>query len=130
MNKAILLGRLGKDPEAKKLESGVTVVSFSLATSEKYTDKNGEKVEKTEWHNVTVWNKLAEIIEKYFKKGDPILIEGKITTRKWQDKDGNTRYTTEILANSFEFVPSAKTDNNSAPDEQAALDVPNNDLPF
>jgi single-strand DNA-binding protein len=123
MNKAILLGRLGKDPESKKLESGVTVVSFSLATSEKYTDKNGEKVDKTEWHNVTAWNKLAEIIEKYFKKGDPILIEGKITTRKWQDKDGNTRYTTEILANSFEFVPASKTDNNSAPAEM-------NDLPY
>ena len=96
VNKAIIVGRLGKDPEVRHLESGKTVANFSLATSEKYTNKNtGEVVENTEWHNVVFWNELAEVSEKYLNKGDMVYVEGKLRTRSWE-KDGITRYITEI----------------------------------
>lgn len=87
LNKVQLIGRTGKDPEVRHLDSGVTVASFSLATSENYTNKQGEKVEQTEWHNIVAWGKLAEIIEKWVTKGQLLYIEGKLKTRKWE-KDG------------------------------------------
>ena len=97
VNKVILLGRLGKDPEVRHLENGTPVTSFSIATSESYKDKNsGEKVEKTEWHNIVLWRGLAEVAEKYLHKGDQVYIEGKLQTRSWE-KDGVTRYSTEIV---------------------------------
>ncbi len=97
VNKVILIGNLGKDPEVRHLENGTPVTSFSIATSESYKDKNsGEKVEKTEWHNVVLWRGLAEVAEKYLHKGDKVYIEGKLQTRSWE-KDGVTRYTTEIV---------------------------------
>ena len=97
VNKVILVGNLGKDPEVRYLDSGVAVANFSLATTENYKNKQGERVSQTEWHNIVLWRGLAEIAEKWLKKGSSVYIEGKIRARKWEDKDGNTRYTSEIL---------------------------------
>lgn len=101
INKVILVGRTGKDPEVRYLENGTVAANFTLATSEKYTDKAGQKQEITEWHNVSVFGKLAEIVEKYVTKGTLLYIEGQIKTRSWDDKEGNKRYTTEIVLNGF-----------------------------
>jgi len=103
INKAILIGNVGKDPEVNYLDNGVAVAKFSLATTETYK-KDGEKVSITEWHNIVLWRKLAEICEKYVKKGDKLYIEGKISTRSWDDKDGNKRYTTEIIGNQMTML--------------------------
>jgi len=98
LNKVMLIGNLGKDPEVRHLESGSTVASFSVATNENYRDKAGEWQTVTEWHNVVAWRNLAERAERDLKKGNRVYIEGKITTRKWQDQNGNDRYTTEVVA--------------------------------
>ena len=99
MNRATLIGRLGRDPEIKTTQGGSRVVSFSIATSERWRDKNtGERKEKSEWHNIVIWNEgIGKVVEQYLKKGSMCLIEGKIETRKWQDRDGNDRYITEIV---------------------------------
>jgi single-strand DNA-binding protein len=99
VNKVILVGRLGKDPEVRRLSNGDPVVSFSLATSETWRDKNsGERKEKTEWHNVVIFNDgLAKVAEQYLRKGSEVYVEGQLQTRKWQDKEGRDRYTTEIV---------------------------------
>lgn len=104
LNKVMLIGRLGKDPEAYHFDSGRIKVSFPLATSDSYTNKEGVKVEETEWHNVVMWSKQAEIAEKYLRKGKLVFIEGRIKTRTWDDKDGNKRYTTEIEAATFTML--------------------------
>ncbi len=104
VNKVILVGHLGKDPEVRHLENGVNVASFSLATTETITNKNGEKQDLTEWHNIVVWRGLADVAEKYLKKGKQIYVEGKIRTRSWDDKEGVKRYTTEIVADSFTML--------------------------
>jgi len=104
----ILIGNLGKDPEIRSLEGGVKVANFSLATSETYKGKNGEKVESTEWHNIVLWRGLAEVAESYLKKGNSVFIEGKIRTRDWTDKDGNKRYTTEIVADNMVMLGSRR----------------------
>ena len=101
VNRVILIGNLGKDPEIRGLEGGVKVANFSLATTETYKGKNGEKVEQTEWHSIVLWRGLAEVAESYLKKGNSIFIEGKLKTRDWTDKDGNKRYTTEIVADNM-----------------------------
>jgi single-strand DNA-binding protein len=102
MNRAIICGRLGRDPESRNLQSGGKVVSFSVATSEAWTDKSGEKQELTEWHNVVIFNeKIGEVAERYLRKGSEVLIEGKIQTRKWMDKEGQERRTTEIVVPRF-----------------------------
>lgn len=106
VNKVTILGRLGKDPEVKSTQQGTSVVNFTVATSENWKDKNGEKQEKTEWHRIVAFAKLADIIAKYAKKGGQVYIEGKIQTRSWKDKDGQTKYTTEIIAQTFQFVGS------------------------
>lgn len=104
VNKVILVGRLGKDPEIRNLDSGVSVANFTLATSETYRDKTtGEKKEITEWHNVVLWRGLAEIAQKYLHKGDMVYIEGKLRTRSWE-KEGVTRYTTEIIADNMTML--------------------------
>jgi len=105
VNKAILVGNVGKDPEVRYLDSGVAVATITLATSERgYTLANGTQVpERTEWHNIIAWRGLAEIAEKYIKKGNQLYVEGKITTRKWE-KDGVTRYSTEIIAENIELL--------------------------
>jgi single-strand DNA-binding protein len=106
VNKVILLGHVGKDPDIRHLEGGVTVASFSLATNESFRDKNsGEKREQTEWHNIVTWRNLAESVEKSeLKKGDRVYLEGKIRTRQWQDKEGNKRLTVEIVADTFTII--------------------------
>ena len=105
VNKVTLLGRLGADPESRKTNSGDTVVNFSLATSEKWTDKeSGEKKEQTEWHRVIAFKRTAEIIQQYVKKGDQIYVEGKLQTRKWQDKNGQDRYTTEVVVRDMQLL--------------------------
>lgn len=104
VNKVILVGRLGKDPEVRHLENGATVANFSMATSEVYRDRQtGEKREQTEWHNVVLWRGLAEVAEKYVKKGDMIYVEGKLRTRSWE-KDGVTRYTTEVVGDNMTML--------------------------
>ena len=112
VNKVILIGNLGKDPEIKNLEGGITVASFSVATSENFRDKNsGEKREQTEWHNIVMWRNVAESVEKSeLKKGDRIYLEGKIKSRKWQDKEGNQRMNYEIVADSFTIINRKKAD--------------------
>lgn len=105
VNKVILIGNLGRDPEVRYLESGVPVAGFSLATSETYTDRTtGERRNQTEWHNIVLWRGLAEVAEKYLKKGQKVYIEGKLRTRSWNDKDGNMRYTTEIIADNMTML--------------------------
>ena len=103
VNKVILVGNLGKDPDVRRLNSGDQVVNFSLATSENWRDKtSGERKEKTEWHNVVIFNEnLGKVVEQYCKKGSKVYVEGQLQTRKWQDKDGNDRYTTEIVLQRF-----------------------------
>lgn len=104
VNKVILVGRLGKDPEVRHLENGATVANFSIATSETYKDRQtGERREQTEWHNVVLWRGLAEVAEKYVKKGDMIYVEGKLRTRSWE-KDGVTRYTTEVVGDNMTML--------------------------
>ena len=98
-NKVILIGNLGKDPEVRHLDGGVSVAKFSLATNESYKDKSGEWVQKTEWHDIVLWRGLAEKAERELKKGSSAFVEGKLTHRKWQDKEGVERYTTEVVAN-------------------------------
>lgn len=97
VNKVILLGNLGKDPEVRHLENGRAVANFSIATSETYKNKQGEKVTNTEWHNIVLWTPLAEIAEKYLNKGNQVYIEGKLTSRSYEDKDGVTKYMTEVV---------------------------------
>ncbi len=98
INKVLLIGNLGRDPEVRKFDNGSTVAKFSLATNENYRDKTGEWQTITEWHNIVVWGPLAERVERDLTKGNMVFIEGKLTTRKWQDQDGNDKYTTEVRA--------------------------------
>lgn len=105
VNKVILIGNLGKDPEVRHLENGGVVANFTLATSEIYTDRStGEKKENTDWHDIVVWRGLAEVAEKYLKKGYKVYVEGKLKKRSWQDKEGNTRYTTEVVADEMTIL--------------------------
>jgi len=106
VNKVILVGRLGKDPETRYMPNGEAVTNCTLATSENWKDKSGEKQEKTEWHNLTFYRRLAEVAGEYLKKGSMIYVEGKITTRKWQDKEGKDRYTTDIIVNEMQMLGS------------------------
>ncbi len=128
VNKVILIGRLGKDPETRYMTSGEAVTNVTLATSENWKDKNGEKQEKTEWHNLVFYRRLAEIAGEYLKKGSQIYVEGKLATRKWQDKEGKDRYTTEIIVNEMQMLGSKQggagsfevVDNQYAPARAAA----------
>lgn len=137
INKVILVGHLGKDPEVRHLEGGATVATFPLATSESYT-KDGKRVEQTEWHNIVLWRGLAEIAEKYLIKGKLVYIEGKIRTRSWDDKDGNKRYTTEIVADNLTMLgkkengegPADRTEASSKVMNDMVVEDPADDLPF
>jgi single-strand DNA-binding protein len=104
VNKVILIGNLGADPEVKYLPSGVPVANVNLATNDSWTDKNGERQERTEWHRLVVWRKLAEIVGQYLKKGSKIYIEGRLETRQWDDQSGQKRYTTEIVVNELQML--------------------------
>ena len=109
VNKVILIGNLGSDPEVKYTPSGVPVANVSLATNESWTDRNGERQERTEWHRLVIWRKLAEIVGQYLRKGSKIYIEGKLQTRSWEDQNGQKRYTTEVVANSMEMLDGGQT---------------------
>ncbi|MBT0664223.1 single-stranded DNA-binding protein [Geobacter pelophilus] len=104
LNKVMLIGNLGKDPEVRYTTSGQAVASFSIATSEKFKNRNGEMEERTEWHNVVLWGRQAEIAGEYLAKGRTVFIEGRLQTRKWQDKDGRDRYTTEIVGDRMQML--------------------------
>ena len=121
VNKAILVGNLGRDPELRRTQSGSSVASFSLATTERWSDKSGERKDRTEWHNIVAWGKLADLANQYLKKGRSVYIEGRITNRSWDDKDGNKRYKTEIVANQIQFLGSpGDTSSSSAPASEPA----------
>lgn len=104
INKVILIGRLGADPEVKTITSGNTVTRLSLATSENWVDKEGQKQERTEWHRVVVWGKLAELCGKYLSKGRQAYVEGRLQTRSWEDQQGQKKYTTEVVASTVQFL--------------------------
>jgi single-strand DNA-binding protein len=106
VNKVILIGRLGKDPEVKYTQGGKAVARFSLATDEAWKDQSGERQQKTEWHNIVAWDKLADICGQYLTKGKQVYIEGRLQTRSWEDKEGNKRYTTEIRADNMVMLGS------------------------
>ncbi len=116
VNKVILVGNLGKDPEIRTLDSGVKVATFSIATSESYTDRNtNEKVEQTEWHNIVLWRGLAEIAEKYLNKGSQVYVEGKLQTRSYETKEGEKRYTTEIVGRNLTMLGGKRDGGSSVP---------------
>lgn len=124
VNKVILIGNLGQDPEMKLMPNGNAVTNVSIATSETWKDKNsGEKQERTEWHRIVFYNKLAEIVASYLNKGSKIYVEGKIQTRKWQDKDGNDRYTTEIIGQQMQMLDSKGYSVQSTSDSQKVKNV-------
>ena len=142
-NKAILIGRLGRDPEVRYTTSGTAVADFSVATNEVWTDQSGERQERTEWHRIVVWRRLAEICEKYLRKGSLVMIEGRIQTREWDDRDGNRRRTTEIVALGMKMLDS-RTDRmgggppadrparrSSAPSQPSQeVEITDDDIPF
>jgi len=137
VNKVILVGNLGKDPEVRHLESGAVVANFPLATSETYKDrKTGQRITQTEWHNVVIWRGLAEVAEKYLKKGSSVYVEGKLRTRSWDDKEGNKRYTTEIVADNMTMLGGRGGDASESagpvPDNSGSSfdDDSSGDLPF
>ena len=113
VNKVILVGRLGKDPETRYMNNGEAVTNATLATSENWKDKTGEKQEKTEWHNLVFYRRLAEVAGEYLKKGAQIYVEGKLQTRKWQTKEGQDRYTTEIIVDQMQMLGGKSTGGSS-----------------
>jgi single-strand DNA-binding protein len=137
VNKAILIGNLGKDPELRYTPGGQAVASFSLATSEKWRDKDGVMQDRTEWHNIVVWGRQAETAKEYLAKGRPVYVEGRIQTRSWDDKDGNKRYTTEIVAQRLQFLGARDQGPTKAPEGgppeaavESDLSGEDDDLPF
>lgn len=125
VNKVLLIGRLGNNPEIRYTNGGTAVANFNMATSENWNDKNGQKQERTEWHRIVVWGKLAELSEKYLSKGRQCYVEGRLQTRSWDDKDGNKRYTTEVVASSIQFLGAPQSASAGA---TAAADM-SSDLP-
>ena len=131
VNKVILVGNLGKDPEIRHLEGGASVANFSLATSESYKDKSGQRVEQTEWHNIVVWRGLADVADKYLKKGMTIYLEGKLRSRSWDDKEGKKNYTTEIVGDTFTILSKKENNTSQNKTEDNSIDSkPSDDLPF
>ena len=139
-----MIGNLGADPEVRSLESGVKVASIRLATTETFKDREGNRSEHTEWHNVVLWRGLAEVAEKYLRKGNSVYIEGRIRTRQWEDKEGNTRYTTEIIADNMTMLGGRRDSGSSDYEKQQSQreevkaednpdkepEAPEDDLPF
>ncbi len=123
INKVILIGRLGSDPEVRYTPSGVAVANFNIATSEEWKDKDsGEKKERTEWHRIVVWRRLGEICGEYLSKGRQVYIEGRLQTRDWEDRDGNKRYTTEIVATDVQFLGSRDSSESARPRSTGSAD--------
>jgi len=135
VNKVILIGNLGKDPELRYTPSGVAVANFSIATNERWKDKDGNYQDRTEWHRIVAWRKLAETVGEYLKKGSQVYIEGRLQTRTWEDQNGNKRSTTEIVADSLQMLgrregvssPDVAEPPTISPDDEMAA---NDDLPF
>ena len=135
VNKVILIGRLGRDPECRSTKSGDAVCNFSMATSETWKDKSGERQEKTEWHNIVIWGELAAVAGEYLAKGKQVYIEGRLQTRDWDDKDGNKRSTTEIVASTMTMLGQASGNTSSAPASSGAPssggdEFEDDDIPF
>jgi single-strand DNA-binding protein len=145
VNKCILIGRLGADPEVKHLEGDNMVTNVNMATSESYKDRNGNKVEQTEWHSLEIWGQQAKIAEQYLKKGSQLYVEGKIKTESWEDKEGNKRYRTKIRVTSFTMLGSKQEPSNAEPQQSQhnamampqqsnipdlAMDMREDELPF
>jgi len=155
VNKAILIGNLGRDPELNYTQTGQPVANFTLATSENWTDKNGERVERTEWHRIVVWGRMGENCAQYLSKGRTVYVEGRIQTREWEDKEGNKRNTTEINAQTVQFLGGPRGDaargegarrgpaqrgsgaqqaqasgDGQAPAPQSGSQAPDDDIPF
>ena len=143
VNKVILVGRLGRDPETRYTSGGQAVCNFTMATDESYRDRAGERQKRTEWHRIVLWGKLAEISQQYLKKGQLVYIEGRIQTRQWDDRDGNKRTTTEIVGNVMRMLTprgeapaaAAAADAEPAPaaavdDSQAGPEISDEDIPF
>lgn len=132
VNKVILIGNLGSDPEVRHLSSGSVVANFNIATSESYTNKNGERVTHTEWHRIELWDGLAKVAEQYLKKGHTVYIEGKLKTENWQDNDGNNRTTTRIRGLNMTMLGGRSADQSESaesPQNQQATSVPEADPP-
>ena len=127
VNKVLLLGNLGQDPEVRYTPSGATVCTFSIATNERWTSKDGKKEERTEWHRIVVWGKLAELCGEYLGKGRTVFVEGRLQTREWTDKQGNKRYTTEIIANNVQFIGAGSGKGGGA--SQKATSLPEESAP-
>ena len=134
VNKVILVGNLGRDPEVRYTKAGQAVASFSLATSEKWTDKDGEKQEKTEWHRIVAWGELGEICGEYLSKGKQVYIEGRLQTREWEGNDGNKKHTTEIVANNMTMLgqrgQAEGSEQQSSGSQSSSSDFADDDIPF
>jgi len=142
VNKVIIVGHLGADPELKYTASGQAVARFNVATSENWTDKNGQKQERTEWHRMVVWGKLGEVCGKHLAKGRQVYVEGRLQTRQWEDQQGQKRYTTEVVAGTVQFLGPAKgqsadRDHSSQAsgqsqefDQEPAFEAGNDEIPF
>ncbi len=131
MNKVIVSGKLGQDPELRRTQSGTAVCNLSIATNEYGKDKDGNKTEHTEWHKCVTWSKLAENCAQYISKGRYVVVEGRLTTRQWEDKNGQKQFTTEIVANNVEFGPNTNPSTDFVDHKQAQSQTPAvNDLPF
>jgi len=139
VNKVILVGNLGANPEVRSTQGGQMVANLRLATTERWTDKNGQKQEQTEWHRVVVWGRLAEIVSQYLTKGRQIYVEGRIRTRQWQDQQGQKRFTTEIVAQNIQMLGSRTEGapredvSSTMPPDEATADFgggPDDDIPF
>jgi len=140
LNKVMLIGNLGKDPEVRYTASGTAVASFSLATSDRIKNKNGEWEDKTEWHNITLWGRQAEIAGEYLAKGKTVYIEGRLQTRKWQDRDGRDRYTTEVVGEKMVMLSgkgegggrsaAGRGAEGGAPGYEEPVFNPDDDIPF
>jgi single-strand DNA-binding protein len=136
VNKIILIGNLGADPEVRYTPSGTAVANFNLATHEQWTNKDGEKGERTEWHRIVAWGRLGEICGEYLRKGKQVYIEGRIQTRSWEDRDGNKRFTTEVIAQAMQMLgsPDYKEGRAQSTDErfpsEEPVTIPEDDIPF
>lgn len=135
VNKVILIGNLGADPEVRYTAGGRAVATFNIATSEQWTGKDGEKTERTEWHRIVAWARLAEICGEYLRKGSQVYIEGRLQTRAWEDREGNKRYTTEIVAQAMQMLGAAGRGAEPKPKEERfpteePVSIPDDDIPF
>ncbi len=135
VNKVILIGNLGADPEIRYTPSGTAVANFNVATHEQWTNKSGEKEEKTEWHRIVAWARLGEICGEYLHKGSQVYIEGRLQTKAWEDRDGNKRYTTEIIALAMQMLGSPRKEGEATSMEERypaeePISIPNDDIPF